>query len=57
MKCPSCGGFQTFVTLSKNSPDETSRKRRYRCDICGCRFNTIEVVSKKDEKGEADADH
>ncbi len=42
LTCPSCGGT-TGVTDSRPKP--AAIKRRRKCEICGFRFTTIEVIA------------
>ena len=50
MKCLYCGGEKTYVIASEQIG--YSRQRRYRCVICGKRFNTRErIIRPKDWKG------
>ncbi len=55
MKCPYCFACQTTVTDTRDADDQSSIRRRRRCDQCQKRFTTYErvegvdlVVIKKD---------
>jgi transcriptional repressor NrdR len=59
MKCPYCFACQTTVTDTRIADEETTIRRRRRCDECGKRFTTYErvegvdlVVIKKDGERE-----
>lgn len=60
MKCPFCGKDETRVIDSRPSEDNSSIRRRRKCDKCGKRFTTYEkveaiplMVIKKDMSREA----
>lgn len=59
MKCPFCGEENTKVIDSRPADDNSSIRRRRKCEKCGKRFTTYEkletiplVVIKKDEARE-----
>ena len=59
MKCPFCGEENTQVIDSRPADDNSSIRRRRKCEKCGKRFTTYEkletiplVVIKKDEARE-----
>jgi transcriptional repressor NrdR len=59
MKCPYCFACQTTVTDTRDADDETTIRRRRRCDKCAKRFTTYErvegvdlIVVKKDGERE-----
>lgn len=43
MKCPSCGG-RTLVTDSRNPATSPVKRRTRRCESCGDRFRSYEVI-------------
>ncbi len=47
MKCPFCGFEDTIVKDSRNSDDNSIRRRR-ECPECGSRFTTFERVQLRD---------
>jgi transcriptional repressor NrdR len=60
MKCPYCFACQTTVTDTRDTEDQSSLRRRRRCDVCQKRFTTYErvegvdlIVVKKDGEREA----
>lgn len=59
MKCPFCGEENTKVIDSRPADDNSSIRRRRKCEKCGKRFTTYEkletiplVIIKKDEARE-----
>lgn len=44
MKCPFCAFPETKVIDSRKTEDHSSIRRRRRCEKCGTRFNTFEMV-------------
>lgn len=59
MKCPFCGEENTKVIDSRPADDNSSIRRRRKCEKCGKRFTTYEkletiplIVIKKDEARE-----
>jgi transcriptional repressor NrdR len=48
MKCPYCFACQTTVTDTRDADEETSIRRRRRCDNCSKRFTTYERVEGVD---------
>ena len=48
MKCPYCFARQTTVTDTRDADEETSIRRRRRCDNCSKRFTTYERVEGVD---------
>jgi len=47
MKCPFCGFEDTIVKDSRNSDDNSIRRRR-ECPECGSRFTTFERIQLRD---------
>ena len=45
MKCPKCGDYQTEVIDSRLARNDTARRRRRECAVCGERWSTIEISS------------
>lgn len=56
MKCPYCGSLQSSVKDSKQYKD--ARYRKYLCNACGKRYDTVERVMKgqKETEGQKNAD-
>jgi len=48
MKCPYCFACQTTVTDTRDAENQTSIRRRRRCDRCHKRFTTYERVEGVD---------
>ena len=45
MYCPKCLSGDIYVIDTRNRV-ENARRRRYKCETCGHRFSTIEVVAE-----------
>ena len=44
MKCPFCGEENTKVIDSRPADDNSSIRRRRKCEKCGKRFTTYEMI-------------
>ena len=49
MRCPNCGDKSESCRVidSRSAGFGEYRRRRYRCDNCGYRFNTLETYAKR----------
>jgi transcriptional repressor NrdR len=44
--CPQCGAFTSRVVDVRGRPNRRAIRRRRRCDACGVKFWTIEILDE-----------
>lgn len=52
LRCPACGSHQTrSISRMQTSEEEQGWmvRRQYRCDSCGGKFQTVEIVDAVEE--------
>jgi transcriptional repressor NrdR len=48
--CPQCGAFTSRVVDVRGRPNRRAIRRRRRCDACGVKFTTIEILEEPARK-------